>query len=126
VRTNVKNFAATVGALLLLSASVPASAKSYSVTFSTPVVIAGTELKPGAYTMEIRDWQAFISGPGTQVVALVRVERAPAAYQSTSVKYIKAEGKNVVQEVRLGRSDMNVVFNGAGSLNAASGKKAPR
>jgi hypothetical protein len=122
----VKYFAATLGALLLLSVSEPANAKSYSVSFSTPVVIAGTELKPGSYTMEIRDWQAFISGPGTSVVALVRVERTGTAHTATSVKYVKTDGRNIVQEVRLGSSDMNVVFSGAGALNASSGKKPAR
>ena len=91
-------------AILALAA---ASAKNYAVEFLQPCEVAGTKLKAGAYTMDLGDSKAVLTGQKLKAESAVKVERVPARFKQTVVVY---EGTRV-QEIRLGGTDIKVMFN---------------
>ena len=86
-----------------------ASAKSYSITLFEPSVIAGTELKPGDYTLELKDEKVVIKKGKQTCEASVKVETADSKYSSTSVRYRNGDGKYHIQEIHLGGTTMKLV-----------------
>ncbi len=88
-----------------------ASAASYRVTLFQPSLVAGTELKPGEYKIELKDNKAVVKGGKSVVEADVKVETADQKFSSTSVRYSNADGKMKVQEIRLGGTNSKIVFN---------------
>lgn len=88
-----------------------ASAATYRVTLFQPSIIAGTELKPGDYKIEVKDNKAVVKGGKSVVEADVRVETADQKFGATSVRYTNADGKMKVQEIRLGGTNSKIVFN---------------
>lgn len=98
--------------LLLLAAlvlAVLASAKSYSITLFEPSVIGGMELKPGDYTLELKDERVVIR-KGKQVgEAPVKVETADGKYASTTVRYSNGDGKYHIREIHLGGTNMKLM-----------------
>lgn len=99
-------FGFTTIALAIASAAV-----HYKVTLFQPSIIAGQELKPGQYKIEVADNKAVVKSGKTVVEADVRVETAGEKYSSTSVRYANADGKFRVQEIRLGGTNTKLVFN---------------
>ncbi|SRR5579884_4068758 len=87
-----------------------AAAASYRVTLFQPSVIAGTELKPGEYKIELKDNKAVVKGRKNVVEANVKVETADQKFGSTSVRYSNGDGKYHVQEIRLGGTNTKLVF----------------
>jgi len=89
-----------------------ASAASYNVTLFQPSMVAGQELKPGEYKIELKDNKAVVKSGKTVVEADVRVETADQKFSSTSVRYTNADGgKMKIQEIRLGGTNSKIVFN---------------
>ncbi len=97
-------------AFLLLALAV-ASAKTYSVTLFQPTVVAGTELKAGDYKINLENDKVVISNGKSSVESAVKVEQNNSKFNSTSVRYASGEGKNRVQEIRLGGTKLKLVFN---------------
>ncbi len=97
-------------AFLLLALAV-ASAKTYSVTLFQPTVVAGTELKAGDYKINLENDKVVISNGKSSVESAVKVEQNNSKFNSTSVRYANGEGKNRVQEIRLGGTKLKLVFN---------------
>ena len=95
----------------VLALSAMASAKSYSVTLFQPSVVAGAELKPGDYKVDLKDSKAVITNGKQKVEAEVKVESAPEKFGATSVKYQNGDGKYRIQEIRLGGTNTKLVFN---------------
>jgi hypothetical protein len=108
-RSDMKK-AAIFAAVILVAGFASASANDYTIKLFSPVVVAGTELKPGTYAVEVREGQVFIKGDTQSVVALARTEEVPTAYPATSVRYLTTESGNVLQEIRLGHSTRKIVF----------------
>ncbi len=88
-----------------------AHAKSYSVTLPQPASIAGTELKPGQYTVELEGQQVTIKSGKTRISAPVKVETENNKFASTTVRYNNSEGKYKIQEIRLGGTKTRLVVN---------------
>ncbi|MBZ5593589.1 MAG: hypothetical protein LAP39_15220 [Acidobacteriia bacterium] len=88
-----------------------ASAKSYSITLFEPSVIGGTELKPGDYTLELKEEKVVIKRGKQACEAAVKVETADSKYSSTSVRYSNGDGKYHIQEIHLGGTTMKLVVN---------------
>jgi hypothetical protein len=88
-----------------------ASAKSFRVTLFQPTVMAGTELKPGEYKLNVENDKVVMTDGKQSVESAVKVEQAPSKFSTTSVRYASGEGKNRVQEIRLGGTTMKLVFN---------------
>lgn len=86
------------------------SAASYNLTLFQPTTINGKELKEGDYKLDLNDHTAVIRQGKTAVEAEVKAETVDKKYASTSVKYVVANGKNNVQEIRLGGTKTKLVF----------------
>jgi len=87
-----------------------ASAKSYQMTLSTPVVAGNTELKAGNYEVSVSGQNAVIKGWKSESRTPVRVETVDTKFEATSVKYKLEGGKKQIQEIQLGDSKTKLVF----------------
>ena|SRR5580658_2405241 len=95
----------------LLAGMAFASAKSFTVTLFEPATIGGTELKAGDYKFEVQDQKIVIKRGHDTTEANVKVETGEGKYPSTTVTYANADGKNKVQEIRVGGTNMKLVLN---------------
>ncbi|MGE5487610.1 MAG: hypothetical protein ACM3ZB_07300 [bacterium] len=96
-------------AFLVLALSV-ASAKTYNVRLHQPSVVGDTELKAGDYKLDVQDTKIVLKGEKVAVESVVKVETVDSKYPSTSVRYANADGKNRLQEIRLGGTNMKLVL----------------
>jgi hypothetical protein len=94
----------------LLAGMALASTKSFTVTLFEPATIGGTELKAGDYRCELQDQKIVIKRGHQTTEAAVKVESGDAKYSSTTVRYANADGKNKVQEIRVGGTNMKIVL----------------
>jgi hypothetical protein len=98
-----------------------ASAATHRVTLFEESVVNGTTLKPGEYRLVVEGDKALLSRGSQKVEAPVSVQKADAKYSTTSVRYTNGDGKQRVQEIRVGGTDTKIVFEpGAGA--AAGGR----
>jgi hypothetical protein len=97
-------------AIFLTVALVAASAASYTVTFFQPTTVAGTDLKPGDYKVIVESDKAIISQGKQKVEAAVKIENSDSRFSSTVVRYTSKDGKNLIQEIRLGGTNTKLVF----------------
>ncbi len=95
----------------MLAVAALASAKSYSIKLFEPSVIGGTELKPGDYTLELKDEKVVIRKGKQMGEALVKVESADTKYSSTTVRYSNGDGRYHIQEIHLGGTNMKLIVN---------------
>ena len=86
-----------------------AQAKSYHVTLYEKSVLGSTELKPGDYTVELKDQQVVIKSGKTEAQAAVKVENDAGKFSTTSVRYSNGDGRYHIQEIRLGGTNMKLV-----------------
>jgi len=96
-------------AFLVLALSV-ASAKTCNVRLHQPSVVGDTELKAGDYKLDVQDTKIVLKGEKVAVESVVKVETVDSKYPSTSVRYANADGKNRLQEIRLGGTNMKLVL----------------
>ena len=87
-----------------------ASAASYRINLYESATLAGQELKPGSYRIEVLDNKAVIKSGQQTVEAAVKVENGSEKYRGTSVRYENSNGKMKVQEIRLGGTNTKLVF----------------
>ncbi len=95
----------------LLAGLALASTKSYNVTFFEPTVIGGTELKAGDYKFELQDQKIVIKHGHETTEASVKIETGDTKYAQTTVRFANADGKNKVEEIRVGGTNMKLVLN---------------
>ena len=93
----------------LLAGMAFASVKSYTVSFLVPATIGGTELSAGEYRFEIQDQKIIIKHGRKTTEAPAKVENAESKYRETTVRYNMADGKNKVEEIHVGGTNMKVV-----------------
>ena len=95
-----------------------AQAETYHVTLLKPSVVAGQELKPGDYKVEVNNDKAVISHGKQSIETKVKTETADKKYDSNTVRYEIDGDKYKVQEIGIGGTKTKLVIgNGA----AASG-----
>ena len=87
-----------------------ANAKTYTVTLFQPSYVAGTELKPGDYRLEVKDAKVVMKSGSTSVEAPVKVEEGDTRYSATTVRYENGDGKYKVREIRLGGTKTRLIF----------------
>ena len=104
----------------VLSLSVIASEKSYSVKFFSPAMIGGTEFKEGEYKVDVVDQKAVIRNGKTHSEFPVMVENSDSKYSSTVVRFSNGDGKLHVQEIHIGGTTTQLVFNQSGAATSAA------
>jgi hypothetical protein len=108
-------FALALSALALGSAS----AKQYTVTLFRPAVVAGTEVKPGDYQIDIKGDKITFKGSKINAECNAVVETSGDKFLNTAVRYEERDGKFHVQEIRIGGTDKKVVFGGTAAAPQA-------
>ncbi|HTT60561.1 MAG TPA: hypothetical protein VMG35_01920 [Bryobacteraceae bacterium] len=94
----------------LLAGMAFASTKSFTVTFFQPAMIGGTEVKAGDYKCEVQNEKIVLKRGKETTEANVKVETGEGKYPTTTVTYADANGKNKVQEIRVGGTNMKLVL----------------
>ncbi|MCL4402110.1 MAG: hypothetical protein M1436_05535 [Acidobacteria bacterium] len=88
-----------------------ASAKTYSLTLYQAVTLSGHELQAGQYKVELNGEKVVLRSGRESTEAAVKVETGANKFSSTSVRFDSADGKNRIQEIRLGGTKMKLVVN---------------
>ena len=97
--------------LLLLAGVSLVNAKTFSLTLFENSTVGGTQLKPGTYKLEVTDQKVIIRNDKQTGEAPIKIENGDNKYSSTTVRYRNDDGKNNIQEIRLGGTKMKIVFN---------------
>lgn len=93
-----------------LALTVASAATTYKVTLYQPSIVAGTELQPGVYKIEVKDTTAVISKGKQSVEAPIKSEAGDTKFASTTVRYKNGDGKYRVDEIRFGGTNTKIVF----------------
>jgi hypothetical protein len=88
-----------------------AQAKSYHLTLYEKSVLGSMELKPGDYTVELKDQQVVVKNGKVHAEAPVKVENESSKFSNTTVRYSNGDGKYKITEIRLGGTNMKLVLN---------------
>lgn len=90
-----------------------ASAKTYSINIDQPYVVAGVQLKPGDYRLNLEGSKAVFTrgGKKTAAEAKVTVENSPKKFNYTSIASKLAGGQNQIESISLGGTRMKLDFN---------------
>jgi hypothetical protein len=98
-------------ALLFVVAGLAiASARSYSVSLFQSAMFGSTELKPGAYKVEVNDQKATMRQGKLASECPVTVEEGDVKFDTTTVRYNNADGKSHIKEIRIGGTKTKLVF----------------
>jgi hypothetical protein len=75
--------------------------------------VAGKDLKPGNYKLEVADEKATFTNGKQTVESTVKIEQGDGKYSKTSVRYAEVGGTNTVTEIRLGGTNTKLIFSPA-------------
>jgi hypothetical protein len=96
--------------LATLAVASASAATNYKVTLFQPSILAGKELQPGVYKVEVKEGSAVLSKGKESVEAPMRSESGEAKFSSTSVRYKNGDGKYRIEEIRFGGTNQKIVF----------------
>jgi hypothetical protein len=99
-----------IAASVLLAATLAWAASSYTVNLPKPTMVAGSELRPGDYKLEINGAKAILKHGKTEVEADVTVETGASRYAQTSACCMSEDGKYRLQEIRVGGTNTKLTF----------------
>lgn len=105
--------------LTVLTMGAAAQAETYHITLLKPSVVAGKELKPGDYKVEVNKDKAVISHGKESVETKVKTEAADKKYSSTTVRYEMDGDKYKVQEIGIGGTKTKLVVGEGGTAAGA-------
>jgi hypothetical protein len=105
--------------LTVLVMGALAQAETYHVTLLKPSMVAGKELKPGEYKVEVTNDKAVISHGKQSVETKVKTEAADKKYDSTTVRYEMDGDKYKVQEIGIGGTKKKLVLSDSGTAAGA-------
>jgi hypothetical protein len=94
-----------------LALAIASAASSYHFSLFQKSVVAGKELQPGDYKIQLDGNKATIKAGKQTIEAAVKVESGTEKFSETSVRFGTADGKMTVQEIRLGGTSTKLVFN---------------
>ena len=102
-------------ALAALTMGAVGQAATYHVTLLKPTVVAGTELKPGEYKVEVNNNTAVISHGKQSIETKVKTEAVEKKFDGNTVKYVTDGQKFTLQEIGIGgtKTKLVVVTDGA-------------
>jgi hypothetical protein len=90
--------------------AVASAAGTYKVTLFQPSIVAGKELQPGVYKVEVKDSTAVISKGKQSIEAPIKSESGDSKFAGTTVRYKNGDGKYRVDEIRFGGTNTKIVF----------------
>jgi len=96
--------------LTVLVMGAIAQAETYHVTLLKPSLVAGKELKPGDYKVEVNNDKAVISHGKQSIETKVKTEASDRKYASTTVRYEMEGEKYKVQEIGIGGTKTKLVI----------------
>lgn len=96
-----------------------ASAKTHSIKIHTSSDVAGHELTPGNYKLELEGEKVTITNGKKTIESEVKVEESAEKFARDSVRYIETDGKMKVREIRLGGTNTKLVFSPASQNTSA-------
>jgi hypothetical protein len=102
----MKNF---LLAFTLLGASI-ASAKTYTITLSSPAAIGNSQLKSGEYKLELKGDSVLVKDGKMVNEFPVHVENETRKFDNTSIITTSAGGSNRIEEINLGGTTIKLVF----------------
>jgi hypothetical protein len=88
-----------------------AQAKSFHVVLYENSILGSTELKPGEYTIELKNEQVVVKSGKIEAQAQVKVENDSKKFPATTVRYSNGDGHYKITEIRLGGTNMKLVVN---------------
>lgn len=116
LKTTIIRSALTVAALTM---GAVGQAATYHVTLLEPTVVAGQELKPGDYKVEVNNNIAVISHGKHSAEVKVKTESAEKKFDSTTIRYVKDGDKFKLQEIGIGGSKTKLVLHEDGTAAGA-------
>lgn len=99
-----------LSAIFLFSVGLCA-AKTFTVKLHQPTEIAGQELKPGNYKVELTESTATLTNGRVKVETAIKQEQSDERFSTTSVRYTDDNGKMKIREIRVGGTNTKVVMN---------------
>ena len=97
-------------ALLASLAFAAGSGSSYNITLSERSIVAGKELKPGDYKVQVVGDKATIKGGSQTVETTVSVQDNDTKFSRTAVRYDNADGKYHLDQIQIGGTKTTIVF----------------
>jgi hypothetical protein len=99
--------------------SIAYAASSYHVTLYKATTINGTQLNPGDCKLELQGDKLVIKQGKTMVESDVTVENAARKFELTTVGYESGGSSDRLSDIRLGGTNLKLLF-GAGAKTAAA------
>ena len=96
-------------AFTLLGASI-ASAKTYTITLSSPAAIGNSQLKSGEYKLELKGDSILVRDGKILSEFPVHVENEARKFETTSITTTSESGSNRIEEIHLGGTTVKLVF----------------
>ena len=93
----------------LLGVSI-ASAKTYTITLSSPAAIGNSQLKSGEYKLELRGDSILVKDGKMVNEFPVHVENEARKNGTTSITTSSESGSSRIEEIRLGGTTVKLVF----------------
>jgi len=90
----------------------------YNITLHQTTMVAGNELKPGDYKIQVDGDKATISSGKKSVETAVKVENMDQKFTSTTVRYATAGGTYQIDEIRVGGTKTKLVFDSGAQASA--------
>ena len=115
LKVNIKTMAvrSAVTFAVLAMGALAQAAETYHITLLKPSVVAGKELKPGDYKVEVNNDKAVISHGKQSVEARIKTETADKKFDSTTVRYEVEGDKYKVQQIGIGGTKTKLVIQDA-------------
>ena len=98
--------------------AVASAGSSYTVDLTEKAVVAGKELKPGQYKIQVDGDKATIKSSGQTAEATVKVENGDQKFSRSTVRYNTADGKYHIDQIQLGGTKTTLVFGNDSGSNA--------
>jgi len=87
-----------------------ASTKSFTVSFSEPTTIGGTQLKAGNYRCELQNNKVVLRHGHETAEATVKVETATRKFSATAVSLDRVNGANKLEAIEVGGTHTKIVL----------------
>ena len=116
LKTTIIRSALTLAALTM---GAVGQAATYHVTLLKPTVVAGHELKPGDYKLEVNNDTAVISHGKQSVEAKVTTQSTDKKYDANTVMYQVDGAKFKLREIGIGGSKTKLILREDGSVAGA-------